>query len=156
MSRALVLTRSMSARVLLVVSMCRSAMMKNASYSCCSRIRFSTLPTKWPRCSLPVGRSPVSIRLRRPATSRMASDGADAVTGVVISVLLVVLRPSAGQCTAYTKAARRGRLWCGRAGFRPGQGSHQLARDAHPGVTVEPVVVMNRSLSGRNLTRPPP
>ena len=37
-------------------------MMKNASYSSCSRIRFSTLPTKWPRCSLPVGRSPVSIR----------------------------------------------------------------------------------------------
>ena len=55
-----------------------------------------------------MGRSPVSIRFRRAATSRVPSEGADVVTGVVISVLLVVLRPSAGRCAAHTKAARRG------------------------------------------------
>ena len=46
----------------LVVNMCRSAMMKKHSYSSWSRTRFFRLPTKCPKCILPVGRSPVRIR----------------------------------------------------------------------------------------------
>ena len=44
-SRALCATCSMSARLLRVVSMCRSAMMKKLSYRWCSRTRLAMLPT---------------------------------------------------------------------------------------------------------------
>src|SRR5580704_12912463 len=98
----------------------------------CSRTRLSRVPNKWPTCSGPVGRSPVSTR-NRPGSFRMAASTAalrrraawsEDISGTGAGTELAA--------TALTGAGQAGRAGAGRVGAGTEASSDQASRRDQP------------------------